>query len=57
MVLYAPIIHPLEPNHILFAQILDIPLSSLTKSIFIENADIITYFVHVGISRAEAAEK
>ena len=57
MVLYASIIHQLEPKYRLFAQILNIPLSSLTKSIFIENADIITISVHAGISRAEAAEK
>ena len=57
VVLYASIIHQLEPNYELFAQILDIPLSSLTKLIFIENADIITISVHAGISRAKAVEK
>ena len=34
-----------------------IPLSLLTKTKFIENANIITYSVHAGISRAEAVEK
>ena len=36
---------------------MDIPLSLLIKSIFIENADIITYSVHAGISRAKEEKK